>query len=99
VLFAPAVTVPKSLGYKSLRPTRLESHVSHLPWQSALQSVHKLDSAGFPLLTVPKTSLLLSNLIVNTSDKIIIQGLPFKGKMFKSKKKDASPTMEQTSLS
>jgi hypothetical protein len=41
----------------------LESHVSHLPEQSALQSVHRLDSVGFPRLIVPIASFLLSNLI------------------------------------
>jgi hypothetical protein len=42
----------------------LDSQVSHLPWQSARQRVHKLDSAGFPRLTVPKASLDFSNLMV-----------------------------------
>jgi hypothetical protein len=62
----PAVTRPKLLGYSSLRPTRLESHVSHLPVQSARQSVQSPDSAALPRFVVPSTSLFFENLITNS---------------------------------
>jgi hypothetical protein len=41
----------------------LDSQVSHLPEQSALQRVQMLASVGLPLFVVPNASLLFENLI------------------------------------
>jgi len=49
-----------------LRPRVLESHVSHLPAQSARQSVHNPDSQGLPLFTEPIASFDRSGLFMRS---------------------------------
>jgi hypothetical protein len=44
----------------------LESHVSHLPAQSARQSVHNPDSQGLPLFTEPIASFDRSGLFMRS---------------------------------
>src|SRR5664280_1549691 len=60
MLELPDVIVPKSLGYSVFLPLSEESHVSHLPLQSARHNVQRPDSAGFPLFVVPRASFIFS---------------------------------------